>query len=302
MNARAGLFVVVFVLLAAAPMAAWLAGNDYLLSLATRAATLGIAAVSLQFVVGYGGLLSLGHAAFLGIGAYAVLALGGFGLDEAAISLPMAVAAAALFAVPTGWVALRARGIGLLMITLAFGQMAYFAAGALSAFGGDDGMALERIPPLFGSAVLGDARVLHVLAAVGLAGSVLGARALGASRFGRVLRAARDNPARAAALGYHVTAVRLAAYVLAGAVAGLAGWLLAIGAGFVSPATLDWRVAGELLVMVILGGPAAPEGAAIGAVLLVLGQEGLAAFTEHGRLVLGAVLLLAALVRVRRRA
>ncbi len=302
MKARTALGVALLLVLVAAPVAARLAGNAYLLSLATRAATLGMAAVSLQFVVGYGGLLSLGHAAFLGIGAYVVLALAGFGLDEAAISLPAAALAAGLFAWPTGWVALRARGVGLLMVTLAFGQMAYFAAGALADYGGDDGMALDRVPPLLGTTVLANPLALHVLALGGLLAGVLGARALGAARFGRVLRAARDNPARAAALGFDVVGVRLAAYVLAGAVAGAAGWLLAAGSGFVSPAIMDWRMAGELLVMVILGGPAAPEGAAIGAVLLVLAQEGLAAFTEHGRLVLGALLLLAALARTRRRA
>jgi branched-chain amino acid transport system permease protein len=297
---RRAALALVLALLVAAPLAARAAGNAYLLSLATRAATLGIAAVSLQFIVGYGGLLSLGHAAFLGIGAYALLILGGYGLNEAAVSLPAAVLAAALFAWPTGWVALRARGVGLLMITLAFGQMAYYAAGAFSDYGGDDGMALDRPPPLFGSALLGDPLALHALAFAGLVGSVLGARALGASRFGRVLRAARENSARVASLGFDVTRVRLAAYVLAGGVAGFAGWLLAVGSEFVSPATLDWRLAGELLVMVILGGPAAPEGAALGAVFLVLLQEGLSAVTEHGRLVLGALLLAAALTKPRR--
>ena len=301
-RARAPLAALSLLLLLAAPLAAPLAGNDYLLGLATRAATLGIAAVSLQVVVGYGGLLSLGHAAFLGIGAYALLILGGFGWDEASVSLPVAMLAAAVFAWPTGFVALRGRGIGLLMITLAFGQMAYYAAGALAAYGGDDGMALDRTPKLFGWLVLRHPLALHVLAVAALLGAVAGARVLGASRFGRVLRAARDNPGRVAALGFDVARVRLSAYVLAGAVAGGAGWLLAVGSGFVSPATLDWRLSGEVLVMVILGGPAAPEGAATGAVLLVLIEEGLAAVADHGRMALGALLLLAALVRAGRRA
>lgn len=295
---RMAVFAATVVLLAATP----LAGNPYLLSLATRAATLGIAAASLQLLVGAGGLFSLGHAAFLGIGAYALLILGGAGLDETAFSLPAAAAAAALFAWPTGWVALRARGIGFLMITLAFGQMAYFAAGALTDFGGDDGMALDRPPPLFGSAALGRPATLHALALGGLAGTVLAVRALAASRFGRVLRAASDNPARVAALGFDVARVRLAAYVLSAGVAGCAGWLLAVGSGFVSPATLDWRVAGELLVMVILGGPATPEGAALGAVALSLSQEGLAAVSGHDGAAIGALLLATALLRARRRA
>ena len=227
MSRRGALFTVLAASLAAAPLAARLTGNDYLLSLATRAATLAMAAVSLQVIVGFGGLLSLGHAAFLGIGAYALLALGGFGLDDAAISLPVAALAAGLFAWPTGWVALRARGVGLLMITLAFGQMAYFAAGALAMFGGDDGMALDRAPPLFGFPILARPWALHAAALAALLLTVLGARALAAARFGRVLRAASDNPGRAAALGFDVARVRLAAYVLCGAVAGAAGWLLA---------------------------------------------------------------------------
>jgi branched-chain amino acid transport system permease protein len=293
---------ILFALLAMAPLAARLAGNEYLLALATRAAILAIAAVSLQFVVGYAGLVSFGHAAFLGIGAYALLMLGGAGLDEAALSLPVAIGAAALFAWPTGWVALRTRGVTFIMITLAFGQMAYFVAESLAAYGGDDGMPLDRAPPLFGTALLARPASFHAVVLVLLLAAVLAARALGAGRFGRVLRAARDNPARVAALGYDVARVRLAAYVIAGGAGGLAGWLLAVASGFVSPAALDWRLAGQLLVMVILGGTRAPEGAAIGAVGLVLVEEGLAATGERGRFVLGALLVLFALIRLARRA
>lgn len=296
-----GLAVALFGLLAAAPLAARMLGNDYILALATRAAILAIGAVSLQFVVGFAGLASLGHAAFLGIGAYALLMLGGAGADEAALSLPVAVLAAAAFAWPTGWVALRTRGVTFLMITLAFGQMAYFVAESLADYGGDDGMPLDRAPPLFGMSVLGRAAPFHAVVLVLLLGLVLAARAVGASRFGRVLRAARDNPARVAALGFDVARVRLAAYVIAGGAGGLAGWLLAIASGFVSPALLDWRMAGQLLVMVILGGVATPEGAAAGAVGLVLVEEGLAAASAHGRIVLGALLLGAALLRQVRR-
>ena len=284
-------------LLAAAPVASRWLGNDYVLALATRAAVLAVAAVSLQFVVGYAGLVSFGHAAFLGVGAYALLMLGGAGLDEAAISLPVAVVAAAAFAWPTGWVALRTRGVTFIMITLAFGQMAYFIAESLAAYGGDDGMSLDRVPTLFGTHALAQPAAFHALVLLLLAGAVLGARALAASRFGHVLRAARDNPERAASLGFDVARVRLAAYVVAGGAGGLAGWLLAAATGFVSPATLNWRLAGELLVMVILGGVATPEGAAAGAVGLVLAEEALAAGSEHGRIVLGALLLGAALLR-----
>jgi branched-chain amino acid transport system permease protein len=295
------LFALLVALLAAAPLAARWLGNDYVLVLATRAGIFAIAAVSLQFVVGFAGLPSLGHAAFLGIGAYALLMLGGVGLDEAAVSLPAAVLAAAAFAVPTGWVALRTRGVTFIMITLAFGQMTYFVAESLAAYGGDDGMPLDRTPPLLGTPLLGQPAVLHGVVLALLLGVVLAARTLGAARFGRVLRAARDNTARVAALGYDVARVRLAAYVIAGGAGGLAGWLLAVASGFVSPATLDWRLAGQLLVMVILGGVATPEGAAAGAIGLVLLEEGLAAASDHGRIALGALLLVFALLRVARR-
>ncbi len=292
-------FAVLFVLLALAPLAAWAGGNQYLLTLATRAALFSLAAVSLQIVVGFAGLPSLGHAAFLGIGAYALLILGTIGADEAAISLPVAMAASAAFAWPTGLIALRTSGVGFLMTTLAFGQMAYFVAESLAAYGGSDGMALDRAPPLAGSDVLGAPLALHGLALALLLGAVLLARAIGASRFGRALLATRENPARAAALGFDVRGLRLAAYVGAGAACGLAGWLLATASGFVGPAIMDWRVSGELLVMVILGGAATPQGAAAGAIGLVLVEESLSAVSAHGRLLLGALLLLAALVRLR---
>ena len=300
-RAAATIAALLFVLLAAAPLAARLLGNEYLLALATRAGIFAIAAVSLQLVVGFAGLVSLGHAAFLGIGAYAPLMLAGVGLDEAALSLPVAMLAAAAFAWPTGWVALRTRGVTFIMITLAFGQMAYFVAESLAAYGGDDGMPLDRTPPLFGTRLLAAPIGLHLVVLVLLLAIVLAARRLGAARFGRVLRAAREQEARVAAFGFDVGRVRLAAYVLAGAAGGLAGWLLAVASGFVSPATLDWRIAGQVLVMVILGGVTTPEGAACGAIGLVLTEEALSAVSAHGRIGLGALLLGFALLLRRRR-
>lgn len=296
----AALAALLFGLLVLAPVAARLFGNPWLLGLATRAGVFAIAAVSLQFVVGFAGLASLGHAAFLGIGAYALLMLAGAGWDEAALSLPAAVLAAAAFAWPTGWLALRTRGVTFIMITLAFGQMAYFVAESLAAYGGDDGMPLDRAPPLFGTRVLARPEAFHALVLLLLLLLLLAARRLGAGRFGRALRAAREMPGLAASLGFDVGRVRLIAYVLAGGAGGLAGWLLAVASGFVSPALLDWRLAGQVLVMVILGGVVTPEGAAAGAIFLVLVEEGLSAADEHGRIVLGALLLGAALWRVRR--
>jgi branched-chain amino acid transport system permease protein len=289
---------VALTLLAAAPLAAAALHNPYVLSLATRAAILGVAAVSLQLIVGYGGLVSFGHAAFLGIGAYAVPMLAAVGLDDAVVSLPVAMAAAGGFALATGWVALRTSGVTFIMITLAFAQMAYFIAQSLAAFGGDDGTPLDRTPPVFGSPVLEYRPAFHLVALAVLVGLVLMVRALGASRFGRALRAARQSEARVVTSGIDVRLVRLIAYALAGASGGIAGWLLAVHSDFVSPALLEWRNSGELLVMVILGG-LTPEGAALGAVALVLLQEALAGLTDHWRLILGPAIVLFVLLRGR---
>ncbi len=149
-------------LLALAPVAARALDDPYLAVLATRAAILAAAAVSLQLIVGPGGLVSLGHAAFLGIGGYAALGLAVAGVNEAALSLPAAVLGAALFARATGGLALRTRGVTFIMITLAFAQMAYFIAQSLEILGGDDGAPLDP-PRLFGVALAGDGVVLQAL-------------------------------------------------------------------------------------------------------------------------------------------
>jgi branched-chain amino acid transport system permease protein len=287
-------------LLLGAPPAARVLADPYLLSVATRAAILACAAVSLQFVVGRAGLYSFGHAAFLGIGAYALLILGSYGLDEAAISLPVAMAAGCGFALVTGWFALRTRGVTFIMITLAFAQMAYFVAQSLAAFGGDDGMSLDRRPTLLGYGWLDDRLAWHAAVLAVLGGFLLLSHALAVSRFGRALAAARENEARTAASGFDIRATRLAAYAVSGAAGAAAGWMLAVQSAFVSPAMLEWRNSGELLVMVILGGVETAAGAALGAALLLGAEEALAATTEHGRLILGPALVLVVLAKVAR--
>ena len=233
-----------------APVAVALGASGYVLSVATRAAVFAIAAVSLQFILGFGGMVSFGHAAMVGIGAYTVLLSGG---SDTILVLPLAMGAAALFAFVTGLVALRAQGVAFLMITLAFGQMAYFVAGSLAMYGGDDGMALDARSPLLGTALLEGRVAFHyaVVASLILFGLLL--RMLAISPFGRALRAVRENPVRATALGYDVTRIRLAAYTVGGAGGGLAGFWFANNSQYVSPAILDWRNSGHILIMVILG-------------------------------------------------
>jgi branched-chain amino acid transport system permease protein len=296
---RYTLSALVLVALVLAPLAAQRLGNPYLLSLATTATIFALAAASLQLIVGQGGLVSFGHAAFLGIGAYTPLALATAGNDEALLSLPVATLAAAAFALVTGAVALRTRGVTFIMITLAFAQMAYFVAGALALFGGDDGSPLDR-PTLLGGPILARHATFHGLAVALLLLALLLLRVLAASRFGRALAAARQSEARVIASGISVAGVRLTAYTIAGALGGVAGWLLGVHSEFVSPAFMDWRNSGELLVMVILGGTTTPEGAALGAVGFILIEELASGLTEHWRLIVGPAIVLFVLLRRRR--
>lgn len=287
-----------------APLLAWFGGPSYPLLVVTRGAVFALAAVSLQFMLGFGGLASFGHAAVMGIGAYAVLAADG---RDLVLVLPLAMALAAGFAVLTGLVSLRTRGVTYIMITLAFGQMAYFVAQAWAPLGGDDGMPLDARSPLLGTGGLAGRYGFFAAVVVALVAWGVVLRVLARSRFGRALRASAGNAARAEALGFDVFRLRLAATAVGGAGGGLAGVFLANASEFVSPAVLDWRASGHVLVMAILGGRGALGrsidgqllGAAAAAIGLIAAEEGLAMLGQHGNLVLGPALVLAALVRRR---
>ena len=285
--------LLVFGLLAAAPFIGF--GQGYVLTMLARAMILAMAAVSLWLLVGGAGLISLGHAAMLGVGAYAVVVLDDARITEAAIVLPVAIGAAALFALLTGAVAIRTSGVHFIMITLAFGQMAFFTAASLALYGGDDGYTLYGRTTLGGHRWLEDRLVFHYLCLGLLAAVLLACRMLLASRFGRVLRAARENPLRVQAVGFSPYPYRLVAYTIAGGIAGLAGLLLANATEFVAPSFLMWQRSGDLLFMVILGGLGTLHGAVLGAVTFVLLEEWLGHVTEHWRLIFGPLLVLAVL-------
>ena len=256
---------------------------------------LGMAAVSLSLLVGGAGLVSLGQAAMFGVGAYTVAGLDLAGVTGAEMVFPAAIAAGALAALATGAVSLRTSGVHFIMITLAFGQMAFFTASSLSALGGDDGYSLSARTEWFGTTALGDRTVFHFVCLGGLVAVWLLCSAVVDSRFGRVLRAARENAVRVRALGFSPYPYRLAAYVLSGAVSGLAGALMANASEFVSPATLSWGRSGELLFMVILGGAGRLYGAILGALAIVLLEEYLSHWFEYWRLLFGPMLVLSVL-------
>lgn len=270
-------------------------GGSYETTLMARAMILAMAAVSLSFLVGGAGLVSLGHAAALGVGAYAVAILDAHGMTEAAVVLPVAIAAATIFALVTGAIAIRTAGVHFIMITLAFGQMAFFTASSLAAYGGDDGYTLYSRTEVLGTRLLEDRLAFHYICLGLLALTWAGSAMLLASRFGRVLRAVRENPQRVEAVGLAPYPFRLVAYAIAGGIGGLAGFLLANATEFVSPATLSWQRSGELLFMVILGGVGRLWGAILGALVFVVLETWLAQQMQHWKLVFGPMLVLAVL-------
>lgn len=293
--AREWLPLLLFTALLALPFAAMLGPEKYTLSLLTRVMIFALAALSLDLILGYGALVSFGHAAFLGLGGYAVGILASHGTSDALVQIAAALGVSALFALVTGALSLRTKGVYFIMITLAFGQMAFFLAVSLSAYGGDDGLTLRARSTVFGHAWLENDRVFYGVVLAILIGCYLLTRSIVASRFGRVLRGAKENPVRMEAIGFSPFRYQLAAYVISGMMCGLAGFLLANQAEFVAPAYMSWQRSGELIVMVILGGLASLHGAVLGAAAFLLLEEILSGFTEHWKLIFGPFLVLVVL-------
>jgi branched-chain amino acid transport system permease protein len=284
--------LLIFLAFAIVPLVARFGGEGYILSLVARVMIFAIAALSLDLVLGFGAMVSFGHASFLGIGAYAVGILMAHGVDEFLPQLAAALAVSALFALVTGAISLKTKGVYFIMITLAFGQMLYFLATSLSSYGGDDGMTLATRSLVFGSDVLENDILFYYVVLGCLIGAYLLCRSIVASRFGRVLRGTRENPVRMQAIGFNPLAFQLGAYVIAGMICGLAGVLLANQSEFVSPAFMTWQRSGELIVMVVLGGLGTLHGAIIGAAAFLITEEWLSRFTEHWKMIFGPMLVL----------
>lgn len=295
MTAARWIPMVLFIALALVPVAAAFGAETYLLGLFTRIVIFAIAAMALDLLCGYGGLVSFGHAAFMGLGAYAVGILASHGMTDVLISLPVALGVSALFAWFTGTICLRTRGVYFIMITLAFGQMAFFIAGSLSPYGGDDGLTVKLRSTLLGFAPLENDRVLYYVALACLAAAYLACRALVQSRFGRVFRGARENATRVTTVGFDVYRYQLMAYVIAGTLGGMAGFLLANATEFVSPAYMSWQRSGELIIMVLFGGIGTLHGAIIGAAAFILAEDWLSGLTEQWKLIFGPLLVLVVL-------
>ncbi len=284
--------LLIFAGFAALPLVATFGAKAYILALFGRIMIFAVAAIALDLLIGYGGLISFGHAAFVGIGAYAVGILSAHGITDALIALPVALIASGLFGLATGAVCLRTRGVYFIMITLAFSQMVFFTASSLAPYGGDDGLTVESRNTIAGFALMRDEQSFYYVVFGFLAVSYLLCRVLIASRFGRVFRGARENAARVASMGYDVFRYQLVAYVIASSFGGLSGFLLGNATEFVSPAYMSWQRSGELVIMVLMGGLGTLYGAILGAAAFVLAEEWLSGVTEHWKMIFGPLLIL----------
>ena len=267
-------------------------GQPFYLDLVRRILILAIAAVSLNLILGYGGLVSFGHAAYLGIGAYTVGIMGFYGLTSGWLQWPVAIAASAVVALAIGAVSIRTSGIYFIMITLAFTQMLYYLGISLEEYGGDDGMRLKAKSDFSGLVDLRDPVAFYYLCLVLMLLAVYLVYRIVNSRFGMVLRASKSNDARTRAIGFSPYPYRLAAFVIAGAMCGLSGALYANHTNYITPGLMSWQQSGDIMFMVILGGMASTAGPVLGTFVLLMVEELLKGWTQHWQVILGPLLIL----------
>ena len=311
LNPRNILVVALLAALVLLPVYAGLTGDRFMLTLFTRIVILALAAVSLNLILGYGGMMSFGHAAYLGIGGYAVGMLAHEGIYTGFVQWPVALAASALFALVIGALSLRTRGVYFIMITLAFAQMAYYGIAGLARYGGDDGLTIYKRSQFFAPIDLSNKVQFYYLCLALLYGSIYLVWRLVNSRFGMVIQGSRSNDLRMRAIGFPTYRYRLVCFVIAGTLCGLSGALIGNHTDFVSPAMMYWTRSGDLIIMVVLGGMGSVVGPVIGAVALLVLEEALpsvitfvlhpfmgekaAGYGEFWQIVLGPLLLLVVL-------
>ena len=277
------------------PVYVELTGSRFLLTLFTRIAILALAAVSLNLILGYGGMMSFGHAAYLGVGGYAVGILAFEGVTTGFVQWPVALLVSAFFALVIGALSLRTRGVYFIMITLAFAQMAYYIVAGLARYGGDDGLTIQKRSQFIAPINLSNKVQFYYICLALLCAAIYLVWRLINSRFGMAIQGARSNDTRMRAIGFPTYRYKLTCFVIAGTLCGLAGALLANHTDFVSPAMMYWTRSGDLIIMVVLGGMGSTFGPLFGAVALLVLEEVLSGITEYWQIILGPLLLLVVL-------
>ena len=294
--------IILLALAIGAPLAMY-TGATFWVDILTRLVILSIAATGLNLILGYGGMVSFGHAAFIGLGAYAVgiptyhVLYGGaesIATTNGLVHVAIAIGVCAVFALITGAISLRTRGVYFIMITMAFGQMVYFAIISMQTYGGDDGLTIDTRSE-FALFSLDKPLVMYALCFVSLLAVLYLVHRLTRSRFGMVLQAAQQNEERVRALGINPYIYKLTAYVISGVICGYAGFLLGNFTTFISPEMMDWTRSGELMFMVILGGAAYLFGPIIGVAVFLVLEQTLSGFMTHWHLPFGILLILTVL-------
>lgn len=287
--------LLLLLMLAALPGVAEWMDQGFFITLVARMLVYALAAMALNLALGYGGLVSFGHALFFGVGSYCVAIPAFYGIDAGWVHLLACIVVCALLGAVTGLISMRTSGIAFIMITLAFAQMGYFVFVSLKNYGGDDGMTIMALSR-FGSLDLGDAKMLYYSAFVLLCLALLAMWRIRTAPFGMVLRGARQNVRRIHALGFAARRYQLAAYVISAVLCGVAGVLFANLNAFASPSTLAWSVSGDLIVMVVLGGMGSIAGPLLGALAFLGMEEVLKSWTDHWAVVFGPMIVLIALM------
>ena len=284
-----------FFVMACVPTLAVALDDNFLIAFLARVVIYAIAATALNIALGYGGLVSLGHALFIGLGMYSVALPAHLGITDGWVQLGICVFSCALVGAATGAISLRTSGIAFIMITLAFAQMGYFVFVSLKQFGGDDGMAVSAASDFFGFK-LSTATSVYYCAIFLLLILTIWIGKLRQSPFGMALRAGRQNGRRVSSIGLALRSYQLAAYVLSAVVCGLAGMLLANLSAYASPSSMSWIVSGDLIVMVVLGGMGTVLGPITGAFLFLGVEEILKAFTDNWMAIFGLLIVVIAML------
>ncbi|TAL85707.1 MAG: branched-chain amino acid ABC transporter permease [Candidimonas sp.] len=289
-SASTVLAIALLILLALVPLYAGMRNDAFIITLTTRILIFAVAAVSLNLILGYGGLISFGHALFLGLGVYTASIMSFHGVNNGWLQILATLLICSAVGVLTGSIALRTTGIAFIMITLAFAQMFFFLIVSLSRYGGDDGLTLAS-GTRFGTQLLTQPSLLYFAAFALLCLSLYASHRLVHSRFGMVVCAAKLNERRMKALGYPTFRYRLALYVISAALCGLAGLLYANLTQFASPSYMSWMTSGDLIAMVVVGGMGTIVGPFFGALGMILAEEWLKSLTEHWMIIFGPLLV-----------